>query len=321
MSFLAVDGKILDNSNHVSHNPFLAASKGPFGAHYSPTGEVLGKGSYASVATYRHRHTLKDFAVKVVNITSKTRQDQARKEIKICLQHRDCENILRLEEFFEEEGMLYLVFEKIDGGDLFEVLSSRGHLTERSAARVVKGVATALKDLHSKGIAHRDIKPENVLCLLKNFSEEPNHVKLCDFNLSNDVSELRAVVGSTDFMPPEIVRNRALQPKEPYTKNCDLWSLGVVLFEMLFGYLPFLMFCGGGGVCERGVTDPVDCSDCRDQTRCAIKKGKYSFPENAKFLVSDSAIDLVKRLLVVNSSARLSAEGILQHPFVSCSEV
>lgn len=151
---------------------------------YSLTGEVLGRGAYGQVFTCRNIFTGNEYAVKIIDKYTHPNRERVFKEIEIYLHCRDCANILKIIEFFEEEEKFYVVFEKMEGGPLLAHIEKRGHLTEREASLIVKDIATALDFLHSKGMAHRDLKPENILC---QYSNSVIPVKICDFDLGSTI--------------------------------------------------------------------------------------------------------------------------------------
>ena len=151
---------------------------------YSLTGEVLGQGAYGKVWTCKNIYTCQEYAVKIIDKYRHPNRERVFKEIEIYLHCRDCANILKIIEFFEEEEKFYVVFEKMEGGPLLNHIEKRGHLTEREASLIVKDIATALNFLHSKGMAHRDLKPENILC---QYSNSVIPVKICDFDLGSSI--------------------------------------------------------------------------------------------------------------------------------------
>ncbi|GFH23230.1 uncharacterized protein HaLaN_20815, partial [Haematococcus lacustris] len=141
--------------------------------------------------------------------------------------------VVGLREVYEDEEDLHLVMELCQGGDWFEHLIKRGRYTEAEASAVVRSVLEALSYCHSLGIMHRDIKPENIM--FEDRSDE-SCVKLTDFGLAAMFTEggppLTEVLGSAYYVAPEVLR-------ESYSKEADIWSLGIVLFIALGGYAPF----------------------------------------------------------------------------------
>lgn len=210
-------------SSSMSSN--LVASH--FNDLYYLSGEMLGEGAYASVHECRSRENdQKKYAVKII---SKDERGHSRsrvfREIEIFFQCRDHRNIIQFVEYFEEADKFYLVFEKIEGGQLLSHIQKRIYFTEHEASQIVRDIANALKFLHSRGIAHRDLKPENILC----FSEsQVCPVKICDFDLGSgnvlsddspvSTPELLTPVGSAEFMAPEIVE-AFMGEASPYDKR------------------------------------------------------------------------------------------------------
>jgi len=287
---------------------------------YEETGEFLGNGSYASVKTYKHKETSKEFAVKMINKCNSLQRSKVFKEIEIFHQCHGNENILNLVEYFEEDDVFYLVFDKMEGGTLLNNIESRGHLSEYEASLVVREIATALDFLHSKGIAHRDLKPENILCQ-KVGDVVP--IKICDFDLASGVPlgsnntgsktpELLTPVGSAEYMAPEVV-DAWVGESFSYDKKCDLWSLGIILYIMLCGYPPFYGQCGEDCGWERGEA----CQDCQELLFTSIQDGLYEFPNVEWDMVSDGVKDLIRHLLVRNPRKRYTAEEVLNHPWVT----
>lgn len=319
-----------NNSNNNNVIPVTRGSKKKrrraavkkFSDLYEDTGEFLGNGSYASVRTYRNKETKKEFAVKMINKCTSLQRSKVFKEIEIFHQCQGTDNILNLVEYFEEEDIFYLVFDKMEGGTLLNNIESRGHLSEYEASLVVREIARALDFLHSKGIAHRDLKPENILCQRIG---EVIPLKICDFDLASGVPlggnsnsdgsktpELLTPVGSAEYMAPEVV-DAWVGESFSYDKKCDLWSLGIILYIMLCGYPPFYGQCGSDCGWERGEA----CQDCQELLFCSIQEGEYMFPQDEWLLVTDSAKDLIRHLLVRNPRKRYSAEDVLNHPWVS----
>jgi MAP kinase interacting serine/threonine kinase len=210
--------------------PTLTATQ--FDELYELTGEMLGRGAYASVQTCRSVFTGQEFAVKIIEKRPGSPNSRSRviKEIEafhLCSGHP---YIVQLHEFFEEDDRFYLIFEKMRGGSLLNHIQMQSSFSEFEASLVVRNIATALKFLHDQGIAHRDLKPENILCVHR---ERVSPVKLCDLDLAsktflqinvNSITtpELQSPVGSAEFMAPEVV-DAFIGEALTYDKRCDLW--------------------------------------------------------------------------------------------------
>lgn len=303
-------GTSISNSLMASH----------FSDLYYLSGEVLGEGAYASVHECRSlEHDQKRYAVKVIE-KGERGHSRARvfREIEIFYQCRGNQNIIQFVEYFEDSDRFYLIFEKVEGGQLLSHIQKRVCFTEHEASQIVRDIANALKFLHSQGIAHRDLKPENILC----YSEtQVCPVKICDFDLGSGIvvsesspvstPELLTPVGSAEFMAPEVVEV-FMGEASPYDKRCDLWSLGVITYILLCGYPPFYGCCGSDCGWERGEF----CQACQDQLFTCIQKGIYDFPDRNWGFISERAKDLIRHLLVKDASQRYTAEMVLNHPWV-----
>lgn len=302
-------------------NSSLAATK--FNELYRLTGEVLGQGAYASVRACKDVWTEKEFAVKIIEKVPGHSRARVFKEIDTfhhCTGHK---NIIQLVEYFEEPDYFYLVFEKVNGGQLLHHIQNRTRFTEMEASFVIRDLASALQFLHKKGIAHRDLKPENVLCV---YEDQLCPVKLCDFDLGSGIKfnsqlnspistpELLTPVGSAEFMAPEVVEAFMDDSERDlaYDKRCDLWSLGVITYILLCGYPPFSGNCGA----KCGWNQGEPCGRCQELLFHSIQDGKFEFPEPEWKDVSPEAKDLIANLLVKDAHQRLSAEMVLAHPWI-----
>lgn len=293
-----------------------------FDDSYLVTGEVLGQGSFGCVCSYQNQLTKEMCAVKIVYKSKRNSRAKVFKEIEIYHRCRNHRNIVQLLEFFEEDARFCLVFERIGGGTLDENITERGMLPEDVAQPVVSDIANALLYLHGQGIAHRDIKPENMLCFRR---DQLSPVKVCDFDLASELQESLAenrvlwhAVGSPQFMAPEVI-DTWMEPGRSYDKCCDLWSLGVVMYFMLCGYLPFQ---------HKSVSNGSDCNSSgtrsvkyQDSLFACIRNAEYSFPSADWSLISNEAKSLIRNLLVINPSGRFTAKKVLQdHWLRSCCD-
>jgi MAP kinase interacting serine/threonine kinase len=245
------------------------------------------------------------------------------KEIETFHHCRGHKNIIQLIEYFEEADRFYLVFEKIHGGQLLDHIQNRVRFTEKEASYVIRDLASALQFLHKKGIAHRDLKPENVLC---EYEDQLCPVKLCDFDLGSGIkfnSELTSPistpalltpVGSAEFMAPEVVEAFMDDSERDlaYDKKCDLWSLGIIMYILLCGYPPFSGNCGS----QCGWNQGEPCNACQELLFHSIQDGHFDFPDTEWREISLEAKDLISKLLVKDPRKRLSAEQVLEHPWV-----
>merc|ERR1739838_1053031 len=292
---------------------------------YMLTGETLGEGSYGRVETCKNVFTGIEYAVKVIEKRPGSfSRSKVLKEIEIYHLCRGQRNIIQLIDFFEEADNFYLVFEKINGGPLLEHIQKRAYFTEAEASMLIKDLAEAIKHLHRQGIAHRDIKPDNVLCVNTN---SPCPVKLCDFDLCSPVSievstpQLLTPVGSLEYMAPEVVDTFNFMMDDyddeeedeiSYNKNCDIWSLGIIMYILLCGYAPFSGSCGLDCGWERGEA----CTECQQMLLSSIKEGDVSFHEQHWGKISTQAKDLINHLLNKDSSIRFDADQVLDHPWI-----
>ncbi|CAH2075048.1 unnamed protein product, partial [Iphiclides podalirius] len=288
---------------------------------YKLTGEVLGEGAYASVQTCVNIYTGREFAVKIIDKVPGHARARVFREVETFHYCQGHPNIIQLIEFFEDTDKFYLVFEKINGGQLLSRIQEHHYFSEPQAAEIVRELANALHFLHGKGVAHRDLKPENILCVHR---DRLCPVKICDFDLGSGISftsslasplatpQLMTPVGSAEFMAPEVVSLFAGSAATHYDKRCDLWSLGVIAYILLCGYPPFRADCGNDCGWERG----ENCRACQELLFTTIQEGRYTFPEEEWANISWEAKELIGQLLVREASHRLSAERVLQHPWL-----
>ncbi|TRY78419.1 hypothetical protein TCAL_01677, partial [Tigriopus californicus] len=290
---------------------------------YYLTGDVLGEGSYGRVETCINMFTDVEYAVKIISTSNWCfSRSKVLKEIELYYLCQSQPNIIQLVEYFEETDNFYLIFEKAYGGQLLSQIQKRVHFTEVEAASIIRDLAQALEFLHERGIAHRDLKPENILCLSAN---SPLPIKLCDFDLCSGVHQsittplLQSPVGSAEYMAPEVVNAFNIcdefddDDELTYDKKCDLWSLGIIAYILLCGYLPF-----AAGKCDQdcGWDRGEECGKCTRSLFNAICNGTLIFHEQYWSSISSEAKDLISKLLVRDASLRLDAGEVLKHPFI-----
>ncbi|CAL4061110.1 unnamed protein product [Meganyctiphanes norvegica] len=287
---------------------------------YKLTGEVLGSGSCGSVQVCRSIYTSEEYAVKIITKEPNLCRSKVFNEIEMMHYCQGHNVIIQLIEYFEEDDAFYLVFEKANGGTLLSRLHKNFRFTEQEASMIMQDLSSALDFLHQKGIAHRDIKLENTLCV---YPDQVYPVKICDFDLASDseasgcdsetTPNLYTPVGTAEYMAPEVVRGYSSFDNDPYDKRCDLWSLGISLYYMLCGYLPFTGDCGFDN-CKWDLGG--DCQACQELLFESISNCTFDFPEKEWADISDDAKNLIKQLLVEEPTQRLPANMILEDPWV-----
>merc|ERR1719461_1159674 len=308
-------------------------SAASFNDLYSLKGEELGHGSYGRVETCINLFTGVEYAVKIVDKDSWQFQRQKMlKEIELYHFCQGHDSIIQLIEYFEEDDHFYLIFEKAQGGHLLKQINNKIRFSEKHAAKIVAKLAKALKYLHSKGIAHRDLKPENVLCMEAGDADQvASSIRLCDFDLCSNIHptvttpRLQSPVGSAEYMAPEVVDSFIHDDDLfydlvdddledfTYDKRCDLWSLGVIGYTLLCGFLPFNGCCGE----DCGWNDRnEECSRCQEDLFNSIKRGSLHFPDQYWSKISIDAKDLLIKLLQKDPNDRLEAAEILNHPWI-----
>mmetsp|Transcript_38366 Transcript_38366/g.119345 ORF Transcript_38366/g.119345 Transcript_38366/m.119345 type:complete len:422 (+) Transcript_38366:2-1267(+) len=190
---------------------------------------------------------------------------------------------------FESEEEIDLVMEFMEGGELYDRLSKCKQYTEASAADATRQMLLAVAYLHAHQVAHRDLKLENFLYEKK----ETSHLKLIDFGFSkvwDPNIKMHMSCGTLSYVAPEVL-------KKSYTSQCDLWSLGVIAFILLVGYMPF--------------------SGSEDKQTRDIQAGNFKVKPERWALVSPQAREFVTSLLQVNPDVRLTAKSALKHKWIA----
>jgi len=260
---------------------------GDINNHYV-VGEEIGRGSFSTVKRGKNKQTGKDFAIKCIQ-KKFIKMHLLEREIKIMkkLKH---DHILPLIEVFESKDSIFLVLELVTGGELFDKIVERGNYSEKDASNIVRQILGAVSYLHTQGVVHRDLKPENLLCTE---TEDHNiHIYVADFGLSRvfqDREQLNTYCGSPEYVAPEVLAC------VPYEKAVDLWSVGVITYILLTGFLPFydknhaVLF-------EKIQNVDYNWDDC---------------PE-----VSPAAKHFIQHLLVKDPKRRYTAETAVNHPWI-----
>jgi serine/threonine protein kinase len=191
---------------------------------------ILGKGSFGQVVLMRHRPSMKLVAVKVIDKKVGYGAEALRvlaEEINI---HKRLvhENVVKMHAHIEGRRQLYIVMDYASRGTLFQLIRRKGKLSEKEAFYFFTQVCNAVHFLHKHRLVHRDIKPENLLLA------ENGRLKLCDFGCCAECQEERKTFcGTAEYIAPEIIQHQG------YRENADIWSLGILLYEMLHGHSPF----------------------------------------------------------------------------------
>ena len=281
---------------------------------------TIGKGTFSTVKLGEHIKTKQKVAIKILNkekIKEKEDLERIKREIKI-LQMMDHPNIIKTYKISENAKNYYIIMEYCDGGELFNYIVEKEKLDENEASMFFYQLISALEYIHSLGITHRDLKPENLLLVNNKL------IKIIDFGLSNYFNgekQLETPCGSPSYASPEIIKGEAYNGF-----NIDIWASGIILFAMLCGYLPFdddeeeedddddeEGNRSAGDDINRKSSNDVSSDDSEDNEVLfqKILEGKLEFPSH----LSSSAVDLMKKILVVDPNKRIQIKDIKKHKF------
>ncbi|KAK2663935.1 hypothetical protein Ddye_002509 [Dipteronia dyeriana] len=256
-------------------------------------GRELGRGEFGITYLCTDRETKMDMACKSISkrkLRTAVDIEDVRREVMIMSTLPDHPNVIKLRATYEDSENVHLVMELCEGGELFDRIVARGHYTERAAAGVARTIMEVVRMCHENGVMHRDLKPENFLLANK---KESSPLKAIDFGLSvffKPGERFSEIVGSPYYMAPEVL-------KRNYGPEVDVWSAGVILYILLCGVPPFW------AETEQGVA-------------LAILRGVIDFKREPWPQISDSAKNLVRLMLEQDSKKRLTAQQVLEHPWL-----
>ncbi|XP_075963424.1 MAP/microtubule affinity-regulating kinase 3a isoform X25 [Anarhichas minor] len=249
--------------------------------------KTIGKGNFAKVKLARHILTGREVAIKIIDKTQLNPNSLQKlfREVRIMkiLNHP---NIVKLFEVIETERTLYLVMEYASGGEVFDYLVAHGRMKEKEARSKFRQIVSAVQYCHQKHIVHRDLKAENLLL------DADMNIKIADFGFSNEFTmgnKLDTFCGSPPYAAPELFQGKKYDGPE-----VDVWSLGVILYTLVSGSLPF---------------DGQNLKELRER----VLRGKYRIP----FYMSTDCENLLKRFLVLNPSKRGTLEQIMKDRWIN----
>ena len=259
----------------------------------------LGLGAFAKVFYAEHRATKAPYAIKKIERSKMLwgDRDALEDEINNLIAVRDGPNIVQLYEVYEEKSHCYLVLELMRGGELFDVILERKMFSETEARTITRCILQGLQYMHHARVAHRDLKPENLLLASIN---DTSTIKIADFGFARRVitdNGCRTLCGTPGYLAPEI-----LERWPAYDTKCDLWGVGVILFLLLGGYLPFE-------------------DDEEDKVFEKTRNGQYFFHPSYWKTVSKQAKNFVTKVLTINPKKRYSASEALEDEWMQVVQV
>ncbi|XP_052855371.1 phosphorylase b kinase gamma catalytic chain, skeletal muscle/heart isoform isoform X2 [Drosophila gunungcola] len=280
--------------------PDKDAAKG-FYAKYEPK-EILGRGISSTVRRCIEKETGKEFAAKIIDLGATTEAGETnpyhmleatRQEISILRQVMGHPYIIDLQDVFESDAFVFLVFELCPKGELFDYLTSVVTLSEKKTRTIMRQIFEGVEYIHAKNIVHRDLKPENILL------DENHNVKITDFGFARQLQEgekLTDLCGTPGYLAPETLKCNMFEGSPGYSQEVDIWACGVIMFTLLVGCPPFWH---------------------RKQMVMLrnIMEGKYSFTSPEWADISEDPKDLIRKCLVVDPAQRITVTEVLRHPF------
>jgi serine/threonine protein kinase len=250
-------------------------------------GRTLGEGTFGKVKHAVHVSSRVEVAIKVLDkerIQKQSMGSQIKKEISI-MKQLSHENVVKLKEVLASRTKIFIVLELVTGGELFDLIVQRGRLDEAASRIYFRQLVSGVAYCHSQGVAHRDLKPENLLL------DSEGTLKISDFGLSAlyDGEEgstrsqmLHTTCGTPNYVAPEVLQN------EGYVgRIADCWSIGVILYVLLAGFLPF---------------DEATMSALFDK----IKRAEFAYPAH----FSDGVKVLIDSLLVADPQKRATLTDV-----------
>ncbi|KAI3809468.1 hypothetical protein L1987_25444 [Smallanthus sonchifolius] len=256
--------------------------------HYT-IGLKLGQGQFGTTSTCINKKTGKLYACKSISKRKLVTDDDVedvRREVEIMHHLSGHPNVVSIEGAYEDAYEVHLVMELCGGGELYERIAQKGHYSERKAADLLRTIASVIEACHSLGVVHRDLKPENFLFVDKG---EDSPLKAIDFGLSaffKPGEVFTDILGSPYYVAPEVLLKH-------YGSEVDIWSAGVILYVLLSG---------------------------NDVFR-EILEGEIDFSFDPWPVISTSAKDLIKKMLLRDRGRRITAHEILRHPWISVDGV
>ena len=260
----------------------------------------LGSGSFGKVFLAQNKFTKEKVAMKEIKKANKDllSDGEIKDEIDI-LKSLDHPDIVRIIESFNTKDSYVLVTEYCEGGELYDQV--RNQLSETQIAVIFKQLLSGLAYLHSHNIVHRDLKLENILIQeiekSKTTGEDLFNIKIIDFGTArifNNSKKPQSIVGSSYYIAPEVLNQK-------YGKECDLWSVGVILYMFIVGHAPF-----------------DGCDD--EEITGNITKGVYRKDDKRWKKASKEVKDLIQKLLIYNPKKRLTAIQALKHPWFKITD-
>ena len=266
----------------ISKENIIKINTAPLFHFYKIEGD-LGSGSFGQVKKVLNIKLKEHRAMKIVSKKSK----YSKNEIEI-LKKISHPNIINIYEIFEDTKKYYIMYELIEGGELFDAITTQGYFSEKDACVVMKQILQAVNYLHTMHIVHRDLKPENIMMVTKSKFE----VKIIDFGTAKQIKpkqKINEFIGTCYYIAPEVL-------DECYDEKCDIWSCGVIMYILLGGYPPFN-------------------GNSNSEIYTHIKNSRPSFIEDEWKGISEDAIELIKAMLRKNPSTRITAEQALNYPW------
>ncbi|KAJ4978306.1 hypothetical protein NE237_009086 [Protea cynaroides] len=261
-------------------------------------GRKLGQGQFGTTYLCVEKETRKEYACKSIAkrklITPEDVED-VRREIQIMHHLAGHPNVISIKGAYEDAVAVHVIMELCAGGELFDRIVQKGHYTERKTAELARIILGVVQACHSMGVMHRDLKPENFLFVNQ---EEDAPLVTIDFGLSiffKPGEIFSDVVGSPYYVAPEVLRKR-------YGPEADVWSAGVIIYILLSGVPPFW------DETEQGIFEQV-------------LHGHLDFSTDPWPSISESAKDLIRRMLVRDPKKRLTAHQVLCHPWIQVDGV